>query len=137
MSGMQMAAMASSGVNAVVTLNDQFPSDIQTDPADATATYSLNSDKTVQSTNEGGIPNWLDASGDVSLYEARMTLSVGTFSGGSGAGSWLSLASSRTWFVSQTSVGGKTATATIEIRLASSGIVQDSATIILEATVDP
>lgn len=65
-------------------------------------------------------------------YEARMTLTSGTWTTGTN-GSWNALSSTQTWVVTQSVVGVKATTATIEIRLASSGTVLATATVDLTA----
>ena len=136
MTGMQMAAMASSGNPfGTVNINNQFPNNSTIDPANATATFSLNTDATVSSTNETP-PNWLDIPANVGLFEARMTMISGAFSSGPAAGSWWVLSSARVWTVTRTTIGEDIVQATLEIRLASDLSVQDTATITFTATVD-
>jgi hypothetical protein len=135
MSGMQMAMMASAESIGTVNINNQSPTDIVTDPADASTAFSLLSNATAQSTGETP-PNWLDIPANTGLFEARMTMISGTFSTGPAAGSWFSLGTTRTWTVDRTTLGNKSASATLDIRVISSGVVQDSATITFSATVE-
>jgi hypothetical protein len=95
----------------------------------ASATYALNSDG---SRTNG---TWL-RSGLASNYEARATLTSGTFSSGSGAGAWLSLGTSRSWTVTATGTL-KSATFTLEIRIAGGGATLDTATITIDADGTP
>lgn len=134
MTGMQMAAFASGDVFGVVTINDQNPSDDVLDPANATAVFSLVNDATVISTGEV-VANWLSIPANTGLFEARMTIISGAFTTGPAAGTWWPLSTTRTWTSTQPVVGDNIVQATLEIRLASSGVVQDSATITITATV--
>lgn len=69
-----------------------------------------------------------------SAYDVRVTVNSGSLSSGT-SGSWLSLGSSRSWGVSVSSGGGAaSANITIEIRKASSGVVQASTTITISAS---
>lgn len=135
MSGMQMAMMAAGGKPyGTVSIFDQSPNNTSIDPADATATFALNSDATVSSTNETP-PNWLDIPANTGLFEARMTMISGTFTSGPAAGSWFTLGTNRVWTVTRTTIGVDTVSATLDIRLTSDGVIQDSATITFTAEV--
>lgn len=135
MSGMQMAMMASSGNPfGTVSITNQNPNNSAIDPANATATFALNSNATVTSTNEAP-PNWLDIPANTGLFEARMTMISGTFTSGPAAGSWFSLGTNRVWTVTRTTVGVDTVSATLDIRLTSDGVIQDTATITFTAEV--
>lgn len=125
----------------VVTITDQTISDIRTSGT-ASASYMLTSGgaalriTSTGGTSEIGAAEWIvprAAAG--SAYEARATLLSGSLSSGT-TGSWLALSTNRTWTRDSTS-GVLTAQLLIEIRLASSGTVLDTATITLEAEVAP
>lgn len=77
---------------------------------------------------------WL-VSGSASSFQVRVTVLSGTTPGGDGAGSWLSLSTSRAWSLFQSGEGVKSATMLVEIRLISTLVVVGSATVEMRATV--
>ena len=136
MSAMQMAMMAVSGNSfGTVTIFDQSPTDSTFSPNEATATFALNSNATVTSTNETP-PNWLDIPANTGLFEARMTMISGIFTSGPAVGSWFSLGTNRVWTVTRTTSGIDIVEATLDIRLTSNGVIQDTATITFTVQVD-
>lgn len=105
----------------------------------ATAQYALTSAGGVQGTQGTDtvvpISTWLAPQVNMANYECRMTTVSGTVDSGT-VGSWVSLASTQTWVKSRSSGGGagtSSYTGTLEIRLASTGVVQDTATITISA----
>lgn len=122
-------------VNAVVSIANQNVQRIVVDPADATASYALESDGDI-ATNLVDSGDWITPKAAAGAdYECRATVVSGTFTSGT-FGSWLALSSTRTWTLTQTTLGTSTASMLIEIRRASDGTVLDSATISFEATVE-
>jgi hypothetical protein len=103
----------------------------------ATAIYAINSNGSVQDQDSGTLENWLVGSGTNSNYEVRATLVSGVVTGAS-TGSWLNCGTTRSWSRSNGAMDNSTLTSVlfVEIRLASSGVVQDSATITLRAESD-
>ena len=101
----------------------------------ATPTYSIVNTGAVAS-QAGTLENWL-TSGTASNYEVRATVTSGTLTSGT-SGSWLSCGTTRTWTKSNGAQDNSVLTCvmTVEIRLASTGVVQDSATITLSAESD-
>lgn len=75
--------------------------------------------------------DWIEPKSNFSLYSARATLVSGTSTTGT-FGAWLNLATTRTWTL-QGGVGGVDAVWLIEIRLDSTGALQDSATVTVHA----
>jgi hypothetical protein len=103
----------------------------------ATATYRLASTGAASRTNVGGTlvsisGEWL-TSGAASLFDVYATWSGSGGTVGGTTGSWLNLATTREWTLSATN-NYQTRNLAIEIRLASSGAVLDTATI--EFSVD-
>lgn len=103
-----------------------------------TALYRLNSSGIVQEVLNGS-PNTLETwllSGTASLYEARATVTVGSLSGGT-TGSWLNLGTTRDFWVTETVIEAtKSATMTVELRLAANpGTIISTETIELLASV--
>lgn len=101
-----------------------------------TAGYRLNTSGIVESLVQAAyttLETWL-LLGASSAYECRATLNSGALSSGT-TGSWLALSSSREWTCVDSIVDGSPAQAnlTMEIRNASTLVVQDSATITLYA----
>ena len=110
----------------------------------AVTRYQLNSDGFVYAQEQGVLlkqgdpasinpknPQWLLNSSSASLYEARMgSLSSGNGTpGGDSFGVWLDLGTTREWTLTTTSGVNASRTGLVEIRLASSGVVLDTATI--------
>lgn len=77
---------------------------------------------------------WIQPQTNMGLYSARMTINSGSSTSGT-FGSWLNLATTRVWTLNGGS-GGVDATWTVEIRLDSSGVVQDSAVLTVHAERD-
>lgn len=128
---------SSGGSGSIVYLTDTGYSTTVVNPSIAACTLGFLSTRDMS----GGFDDllidlyWLSA-GTTSGYEIRVTPLSGTFSTGSDStATWLNLGTSRSWKVSKNSAGGKTCTATYEIRDASSLVVLNSATISLTATV--
>ena len=94
----------------------------------ATATYELRFDGTVWAGIGSGTLSqtgtWL-LSGTASAYETRVTATSGTFTSGT-VGTWLSLASNRSWTVQQGTSGANTVVFDVEIRNSSTGVVVDT-----------
>lgn len=139
MSGIQMALLGT-GNNVVISITDQYISDL--DGSDAYAYYFLTAGGQVEySTQAGGnnpvnIEQWCTPTNQSSNYEALVTLTSGTLSGGSGTGTWLALSTTRNWFVNESQSGQqKICQFTVQIRKIGTGTVLDTATIDLEAAV--
>lgn len=115
-----------------VAISNVTASDIAPAPASATASYSLTSAGNLTYTGGGG--TWLSPQVGMGQFEVRATLVSGSLTTGT-TGSWLNLGTTRTWTVSRSGEGVSAAVLTIEIRLASSGVVQDTATVTFSAEV--
>lgn len=109
-------------------------------PADATVTYTLNSNGLIQGTRNGSTTTedtWLlgGAAGD---FYCVATLLSGSLDGGSGTGVALNLGTSRSWTRQRTvnTAGTNSAVIQIDVYDVATGSLQDSGTITLEATVD-
>jgi hypothetical protein len=134
-------ALAASGVFGQsapapsVSISDATVSD--TAIGTAIASYSINSDGTVRTSSDDILQSWLLGGGTNSNYDVMATVTSGTLSSGT-TGSWLNCGTTRTWALtnglSNNSV--KTAVFTLQMRLASTGVVQDSAVITLRAESD-
>ena len=100
----------------------------------AVASYAIQSTGTVVNHDSAILETWLLGGGTASNYEVRATVSSGSLTTGT-TGSWLSCGSTRTWAISNSARDNSTETCvlTIQIRLASTGVVQDSATVTLSA----
>jgi hypothetical protein len=101
----------------------------------ASVSYSISNDGTVRNQNNATLEAWLHGmGGSVGDYEVRATVVSGSLTAGT-TGSWLNCGTTRTWTLTNSAVDNSTITAvlTIEIRLASSGVVQDSAAVTLSA----
>lgn len=109
-----------------------------TDPGSASATYSLQNDGDIETTNNLGTTDqgdWIaNPKANFSGYEVRATETSGTVSTGT-VDSWLGLGTTRTWTADQSGLGEKTCAILIEIRGATSLATLASASIVLTATV--
>ena len=125
---------------ATITVSNQSISD-----GDFTAAYAYyfltSGGQVAQSTQAGGtgptnLEQWCTPTSASGSYEARVTVTVGVLSGGSGTGTWLALSSTRNWFVQEfTSGNTNNCTFTVEIRAIGTTTVLDTATIDLSAAV--
>ena len=107
-------------------------------PFTATANFRLTNTGLIQQLTSFGtstIGSWIDDTSLAGNYEARATLVSGTLSTGT-AGVYQALSSTLTWGVSRGSTGSKSCTFTLEIRKTSTGVVMDSSTVIVTASVD-
>lgn len=126
--------------NVVISITDQTIGTPSFDPA--YAYYFLTAGGQVQqSTDPGGInpttlEQWCTPTSQAANYEARVTETSGTLSGGSGINTWLALSSTRNWYVEEFTSGNiNTCVFTVEIRKIGTTTVLDSATITLTAQV--
>lgn len=106
----------------------------------ATATYRLRNDGVALATNTGGVltaisGEWL-VSGTVSQFEVYATWNGSGGTVGGTTGSWISLDTTRDWTLTVTSQD-ITRTLDIQIRLASTGSVLDTATITFNVNSAP
>jgi hypothetical protein len=111
--------------------------DVAISPSDAVVTLAVNAAGGWTCTG-GGTGTWKDG-GTGADYDVRMTTISGTLSSGGPAGSWLNLASNRTFTRNETRNGffSSTYQGTLEIRLAASPFtVLDSCTVTLTAEVE-
>lgn len=104
-----------------------------------TATYKLTNTGVAEDWSSGfpvTLETWL-LSGTANQYEARVTETAGTLDGGAGVGSWLSLGTTREWYIQEnTSEWSKSCAVFVEIRLiAGPSPVLASANIELNASV--
>jgi len=120
---------------ASISITDQIISDSTSGTAQAN--YQIGSDGKVRDQSLGILESWLLGGGTASNYEVRATVTSGSLSTGT-VGSWLNCGTTRTWTLRNSAMNNSVLTCvmTVEIRLASSGVVQDSATITLEAESD-
>lgn len=120
-----------------ITVNNFNPTAFNTGSA-GVATYQLTSGGGIVATTgtniAGLVANWISPLTNQSLYSVRATVVSGTFTSGTFA-TWLNLGTSRTWTLSGGS-GGVDAVMSIEIRLDSTGVVQDTATLTFHAERD-
>lgn len=137
MTGIQMALLGI-GQGDTVDVQGGFSSVNVVDPDDATAGYRITSAGIEQDTGASGTYSGthevVDPVSNLANYEVRMTVNSGSFDSGT-VGSWLSLGTTRTWSISQTDIGSKSANGTIEIRRIGTTTVLDSDTVALTAEV--
>ena len=115
------------------------PSDFAISPTDATARLRVYANGTWQATASGGNGTWKTGGGSGSDYDIRYTKTSGTTPTGSSVNTWLNLASTADWILTESTNGNstKTCSGTLEIRLAASPFtVLDSCTLTMTADVD-
>jgi hypothetical protein len=118
---------------ASVAISDQNIS--KTRRGTATAGYSIANDGRAKDADGNILEAWLlGFGGSVSNYEVRATAQSGSLSTGT-TGSWFACSTTRSWTLSNSNGDNSRITTVIlvEIRLVSTGVVQDSATITLNA----
>jgi len=125
--------------NVVISITDQYVYDF--DSPDAYAYYFLTAGGQVEQSLEAGgnnptnLEQWCTPTNQSSNYEAFITITGGTLSGGSATGTWLALSTTRNWFVTENQSGQqKLCQFTVQIRKIGTGTVLDTATIDLEAS---
>ena len=139
MSGIQMALLGAGGINVTITLNNQTISDLET--TSAYAYYFLTAGGLVQQSLDGGginpttLETWCVPTSQAANYEARVTVTSGLLSGGSAAGTWLPLSSTRNWYVEQLAFGVTQCIFTVEIQRTGTSVILASASITLQAEV--
>jgi hypothetical protein len=101
-------------------------------PSTATATVTISSGG-VESGADGGPYTWLKG-GSTSNYEIFATLNSGTVTGDS-FGSWLNLGTSRSWSLTESSIGTKLGSITLQLRPVGGSVIS-TATISFHAEVD-
>lgn len=134
---MLAAALARMGAGGpVIAITNRSISHTSGGILPASATYTLGSDGVVYrqtgSSPAVALETWDNQSATVGNYEAKVTVTSGALTSGT-TGSWVSLGSSKSWDLSISAGGYDQCVFTVEIRLASSGVVLDSATITLTA----
>ena len=126
-------------VNDVISISNQNAFSSETGVT-ALAQYSLDSTGNVRMTEtDNGLANvetWLNNPANRGNYDCRATMISGTLTSGT-VGSWLNLASTRTWTLQRSTNGSINASFTLEIRRASDGTVLDTATISMQASFSP
>lgn len=127
-----LAGMASTSSASPVSITDQYVSDSAF--GTATAFYSITSTGLAQS-QYGTLESWLPSGASASNYEVRAVVASGSPLTSGSVDSWLNCGTTRTWALSNSSQDNSmlTTVLTVSIRLASSGAVQDTATITLSA----
>lgn len=130
----------------IVYVSSRTHGAVVTNPDDARAGYRLGTDGILYLGgsilgSEVYVPitgEWLIPPDAVAadLYECMATLTSGTVTSGT-TGSWLSLASDRTWTKDETVVGTASVTFRIDVRLIGSSELLASALITLNAVVSP
>lgn len=117
------------GGNVVSLVGDTVTS-VVSHPSSATATLTI-SGKQVFGDNT---QTWLKGGGTPSNYEVVATLNSGTVSGTFGSG--LNLGSPQSWNLTESTIGTKFGSITLQIRPAGGGTVLTAATFSFQAEVD-
>lgn len=140
MTGIMAAFVGTGGGTGVVSLVGGTYADNQVQPFGASVVYGLSNAgaESINISGAGSTPlgNWVVPTSAAALYECRFTINSGACSG-SATGVWLPMTASYLWqvFKSGASAGNQTCNATVEIRLASSGVVKATHALSISATV--
>lgn len=137
MSGMLMAAAASSGVNVVVPLPGGSASQVQVTPVDAVAGWRFNADGTVDKRLGSGYTfdhRWHNGTPPTGAYTMKATYTSGNqVPSGSAVGSAVALPAE--WRHSVTENASVSRTATITVEVLSGVTVISSGSYVMTATV--
>ena len=100
-----------------------------------TAIYTVSNDGTIRNHANTLLETWLPSGAAASSYDVRATYQSGTSPSGT-FGSWLNLATSRSWSINNSAQDDSTITGVIliEISLTGQATALDSATITIQAT---
>jgi hypothetical protein len=127
------------GTSAVVIeFTDQSIADIAVVPDSALAGYEINSDGRVYAINGTSfiateIEQWATPTSVANQYEVYATLMSGTLTFGS-LNTWLSLGTTRDWYIEQVSSGSSFTTVSFQVRKIGTTTVLDTWTVDLDAT---
>lgn len=135
MSATMQMLLASGG--DLVAITNQTLSHLTASPSPCRDGYSLNADGIAYEQKQlafAAIENWIVPNSAAPAYEVFVTVTAGTLSTGT-AGSWLPLSSTQTWTVLQTSIGGKSATISVQIRKVGTTTILTTASISMTAEV--
>lgn len=123
-------------ITNTISIADETPNSNTSAPP-AVCRYILENDGDIMATfgvnAEIDFGDWISPKSNFGNYSVRATFLGGQVPGGSATGVWLNLATTREWNIVTGS--SDTCSLLIEIRLDSSGVVQDSANIMLTADV--
>lgn len=122
-----------------ITVDDQYLPVTVITPATATSGYQLDlNGKAYFNDNNvfSFLQDWVTPNSAAANYECYVTVSSGSLTSGT-SGSWLSLGTTRMWTITQFTLGQRICVFTVDIRKIGTTTVLDSATITLEAVVDP
>jgi hypothetical protein len=137
MSGIQQILAASSDPYRGFTGGSAL--DFVVDPNDASARVTLVNDGTVTRVSVGSMmSNWYTptTAGVGASHWVRATVTSGSLSSGT-TGSWVSINTNPAWVCSQTVIGTKTATVTLELATDSGGAnIVGSCSVTITANVD-
>jgi hypothetical protein len=121
-----------------ISISNETISDFRLFPDSALAEYQLQSDGDIVrtiSTAQADIGDWLSPKNNFGFYEARATVLGGDTPNGS-LNTWNALSSTNAWSFFETEGNStKSCDLLVEIRFAQTGVVLDSATISLSASV--
>lgn len=115
-----------------VSITNQTVTKVGNGTTTVTGRYRLANDGDVKDHDNTILEGWLD-SGAVGDFEARVVEQSGALTAGT-IGSWLSLATTRTWSVGAAPGTNGTATISVSIRRASDQVVLDTATVTINVT---
>lgn len=138
--GLMMTAI--SGGAPTITLDASYTANsVVTDPVDATAQFELTNGGDIRKTSGNNtvsdVGDWLVPKFGMAQFDAMLTVNSGSSPTGASLATWLNLGTTRNWQLAQTAVGTNTSNCTLQIRNATTLVVQDSATITFSAEVSP
>lgn len=132
MTGIMAALLGSASDPSLITLQFSYSPSNQGFGSPLTASFGLSNTGAILFNNVATGLFWITDATKVGLYEARATLISGALSGGT-ANVWLSLANNLTWARSGAANQIQEVSFALEIRLTSTGVVEDTSTVTITA----
>lgn len=133
--GMQQALLGA-GSGFVITIVNQTINNTVSTPSVANARYTLESDGDIISNASVDLGDWVVPRGAAGgAFEARAVVTSGTLS--SGPTTFTALSSNQTWSRTRSGIGTDSCVFTLEVRRVGSTAPVWTATVTLNATVDP
>jgi hypothetical protein len=115
------------------------PSSNTTSPTNAGCTFELTNGGDIRETTGSNVINdvgdWVTPKTNFSAYDCMLTVNSGTAPAGAATATWLNLGTTRTWTLTQSVVGSKSNSCTLQIRNSASGTVLGSCNVSMSADV--
>lgn len=125
------------GGGATITLAASYNPSSSVTGTPAICQFSLTNAGDVRMTNPNNTVNdvgdWLVPKSNMSLYDAMMTVNSGSALAGSATATWLNLAGTVNWTLTQAVLGISGSNCTLQVRQSSSGTVLGTSSVVFSA----